>query len=55
MLNVAVGIVWQLSLVVLPIYIVLQKWSWAAIVLVILVVTSVFIKFSWYDRLEKAS
>ena len=55
MVNVAVGIVWQLSLVVLPIYIVLQKWSWAAIVLVILVVTSVFIKFSWYDRLEKAS
>jgi hypothetical protein len=55
MLNVAVGIVWQLSLVVLPIYIVLQKWSWAGIVLVILVVTSAFIKFNWFDRLEKAT
>jgi Na+/proline symporter len=52
--NVAVGIVWQLCLVTLPIYIVLKQWNWAAIIFVVLAVTSVYIKFNWYDRLEKA-
>ena len=53
--NVAVGIVWQLCLVTLPIFIVLKQWSWSAAILVVLVATSVFMKFNWYDRLEKAS
>ena len=53
--NVAVGIVWQLCLVALPIYIVLHKWSWAGGIAVLLVVTSVYMKFNWYDKLEKAS
>lgn len=53
--NVAVGIVWQLCLVVLPIYIVLHKWSWAGGIAVLLAATSVYMKFNWYDKLEKAS
>jgi Na+/proline symporter len=52
--NVAVGIVWQLCLVTLPIYLVLRQWDWFGGILVVLVVTSVFMKFKWYDRLEKA-
>jgi Na+/proline symporter len=52
--NVAVGIVWQLCLVTLPIYIVLHRWDWSGGILVVLVLTSVYIKFNWYDRLEKA-
>ncbi len=55
MTNVAVGIVWQLSLVALPIYIVLQQWNWAGGITVVLVATSVYMKFNWYDKLEKAS
>lgn len=55
MTNVAVGIVWQLCLVALPIYIVLHKWSWAGGITVLLVATSVYMKFNWYDKLEKAS
>ncbi|HXQ80615.1 MAG TPA: sodium:solute symporter family protein [Opitutaceae bacterium] len=53
--NVAVGIVWQLCLVSLPIYIVLKQWPWAGAILALLVVTSVYMKFNWYDRLEKAT
>jgi Na+/proline symporter len=53
-INVAVGIVWQLCLVSLPIYIVLRNWHWAGAIFAILVVTSIFIKFNWYDKLEKA-
>jgi SSS family solute:Na+ symporter len=52
--NVAVGIVWQLCLVTLPIYIVLKQWGWSGIILAVLVATSVYMKFKWYDRLEKA-
>ncbi len=54
MTNVAVGIVWQLCLMTLPIYIVLRQWSVAGGILLLLVATSVFIKFNWYDKLEKA-
>jgi Na+/proline symporter len=52
--NVAVGIVWQLCLVTLPIYIVLRRWDWVAGIAVVLVATSTFMKFNWYDKLEQA-
>ncbi len=52
--NVLVGIVWQLCLTALPIYIVLQHWSWAGAIAATLLVTTIFIKFNWYDKLEKA-
>jgi hypothetical protein len=52
--NVAVGIVWQLCLVTLPIYIVLRQWNWAGGIFVLLIVTTGFMKFRWFDRLEKA-
>jgi solute:Na+ symporter, SSS family len=52
--NVLVGIVWQLCLTALPIYLVLQNWSWVVGIIAALVVTTVFIKFNWYDKLEPA-
>lgn len=54
MLNVLVGIVWQLCLTALPIYFVLQHWSWVGAIAATLLVTTVIIKFNWYDKLEKA-
>jgi len=53
MFNVAVGIVWQVTLVVLPIYIVIQEFSRAAIAFAVVAVTSVTLKFTWYDHLKK--
>ncbi|MBN1607885.1 MAG: Na+:solute symporter [Polyangiaceae bacterium] len=52
--NVVVGIVWQVSLAGLPIYLVLRDWTWAGAIFAVIVVTSVIIKFNWYDKLEKA-
>ena len=52
MFNVAIGIVWQLCLTALPIYVVLQQWDWAIPMALTLVVSSVVLKFTWYDRLE---
>ncbi len=50
--NVVVGIVWQLCLTALPIYIVLQHWTWVGGILLLLLVTTTFIKLNWYDKLE---
>jgi SSS family solute:Na+ symporter len=49
--NVAVGIVWQLCLTSLPVFLVLRSWKSAAGVLVLLIATSTFIKLNWYDKL----
>jgi len=53
MFNVAVGIVWQVSLVALPIYLVIRQFDRVAISAAIILVTSLILKFTWYDRLEK--
>jgi len=54
MFNIVVGVVWQVALVALPIYIVLRTnvpAIWYC--LTAIVVTSVILKFNWYDRLER--
>ena len=51
MFNIAVGIVWQVSLVALPLYIVIQEYRRAAIALGIILGTSAMLKFTWYDHL----
>jgi heme/copper-type cytochrome/quinol oxidase subunit 4 len=53
MFNIAVGIVWQISLVPLPIYIVIKNYTAAGVTLAVIAVTSVILKFSWYDHLNK--
>jgi Na+/proline symporter len=53
MVNVAVGIVWQMSLIVLPIYLVIRQYTDLAISLGVVVVTSVFLKVNWYNKLEE--
>ncbi len=50
--NVLVGIVWQLCLTALPIYLVLREWGWVAGIAVALALTTTFIKYNWYNRLE---
>jgi len=52
MFNIVVGITWQVSLVALPIYIVIQKFRNAAITAAIVAVTSIVLKFTWYDHLK---
>ena len=53
MINVAVGIAWQTCLITLPIYIVLKQCKPMVITIVILIVTSVFLKINWYNKLEE--
>jgi SSS family solute:Na+ symporter len=53
MFNIAVGIVWQIALVVLPMYVVLWELRRAAITLAVVLATSAILKFTWYDHLER--
>jgi len=52
MFNIVVGIIWQVSLVALPMYVVIQKFRNAAVTAVIIAVTSIVLKFTWYDHLK---
>ncbi len=54
MFNVANGIIWQFSLMVAPFCLVVRKWDTFWMSLGVLAVTSVIMKFTWYDRLEPA-
>jgi len=51
--NIVVGVVWQTSLVILPIYLVLQEGMPLAIVATITIVSSLILKKTWYDKLPK--
>ena len=53
MVNVAVGIAWQTCLITLPIYIVLKQYKPMAITLAVIIITSIFLKINWYNKLEE--
>lgn len=50
--NVLVGIVWQMTLVVMPIYLLIKDLGAFAIGFMIFVITSGLLKKFWYDKLE---
>lgn len=51
MFNIAIGLVWQTSLVTAPIYLAIQHWREMWISIVVCAVTSAVLKHTWYDRL----
>ena len=53
MLNVAVGIIWQSSMIVLPIYFMIRDYPKTLIALLIFIVTSIILKFTWLDKVKK--
>ena len=53
MFNVVIGIAWQTSLIAFPVYIVIRRFNNAGIAFAIIAVTSVILKFTWYNHLRK--
>jgi solute:Na+ symporter, SSS family len=53
MLNVIVGIIWQTTLVASPIFLVIREYGMFAITIGVLIITSIILKFTWWDQLEK--
>lgn len=52
MFNVFIGIIWQTTIVALPIYIILQKHAYWPVALIIIIVCSVILKKTWWNKLS---
>jgi Na+/proline symporter len=50
--NIVVGMTWQISLVVIPIYLVIKEFQSMLIALTVMLLTSWILKKNWYDKLE---
>ncbi|CAM1364666.1 sodium:solute symporter family protein [Tenacibaculum xiamenense] len=53
MLNCVIGVIWQSSMIILPIYFVIRDYTMTGISLLIFLVTSVILKYSWLDKIKK--
>ena len=53
MFNVVVGIVWQLSLITIPIYLIIRRTEYLIISVAIMLATTLVLKFNWWDKLEE--
>jgi len=51
MFNILIGIIWQTSLVVIPIYLIIKENIPLISAIVILLITSIILKKNWYDKL----
>jgi SSS family solute:Na+ symporter len=54
MFNVVIGIVWQITLMAAPVFLVIREYSSFFISIAVMVVTSIILKFNWWDKLESA-
>lgn len=53
MINCAIGIIWQSSMIVLPIYLVIRDYPKSFAAFVVFLVCSVILKYTWLDRVNK--
>nr|WP_299382849.1 sodium:solute symporter family protein [Allomuricauda sp.] len=53
MFNCAIGIIWQSSMILLPIYLVIRDYPKTGIALVVFVITSVILKSTWLKRVQR--
>ena len=51
MLNVFVGVIWQMTFVLVPILLVMKSFAWMSAGVAVMVITSIFLKKNWYERL----
>ncbi len=52
MLNSLVGIIWQMTLVLMPIYLIIRENYYLLAAIIIFILTTVFLKINWYNKLK---
>jgi len=52
MFNIIVGIIWQTALTAAGIYLVIQEYNYLIITVGIILITSIILKFNWYDKIS---
>ncbi|GAA3646986.1 sodium:solute symporter family protein [Flavivirga jejuensis] len=53
MLNCVIGIIWQSSMILLPIYFMIRDYPKTLITLFVFLITSIILKFTWLDKVKK--
>ncbi|WP_119791539.1 sodium:solute symporter family protein [Flavobacterium anhuiense] len=53
MMNCVIGIIWQSSMILLPIYFIIRDYPKALVALAVFLVTTTVLKFTWLDRVRK--
>ena len=53
MMNCVIGIVWQSSMILLPIYLLIRDYPKTLIALIVFLATSLILKYTWLDRVKK--
>ena len=53
MLNCIIGIIWQSSMILLPVYFMIRDYPKTLLTLLVFVITSVILKFTWLDKIRK--
>jgi hypothetical protein len=51
--NVLIGIIWQMSMIVIPLYLLTGNTAETITSVVVFVITSIILKKTWYDNLKK--
>ena len=51
--NSLIGIIWQSSMIVLPIYFIVRDYPKAIISLIVFLITSFVLKYTWLDKVKK--
>lgn len=52
MLNTGIGVIWQMALIIFPIYLVIRQYNNAIVAFVVIVITSYVLKVNWLNKLE---
>lgn len=52
MFNCLVAIIWQMVLILIPIYLVIREYGSMTVSIIVLLVTMAILKVNWYDKLE---
>jgi len=50
-LNIVVGTIWQLSMVIIPIYLVIREFNYMWMAIGVFILGSILLKKFWYDKL----
>jgi hypothetical protein len=54
MSNILVGVIWQITLMATPVFLVIREYNSFMICIAILILTSLILKFNWWDKLESS-
>jgi Na+/proline symporter len=53
MFNVAVGIIWQSTMILIPIYFIIRDYPKTWVTFAVFMVTSAILKYTWFDRIKR--